>query len=74
VRWKCSANPVQTFVMGTATSVADLCNDVDMCNNMCVFTVDYIKVVACNYAGACSPGAEVPEAESPGTCGGGCCL
>jgi hypothetical protein len=70
VRWKCSINPEQVHDVGNTTKVADVCNDIEMCNGMCVFTVGYIKVQACNDDG-CSALVDVPGA--PITCGGGCC-
>ena len=38
---------------------------------MCVFTVRYIKVEACNDDG-CSASIAIPAAQAPITCGGGC--
>lgn len=70
VRWKCSINPEQVHDVGAKTAIADVCNDIDMCNGMCVFTVGYIKVQACNDDG-CSALVDIPAA--PITCGGGCC-
>ena len=70
VRWKCSINPEQVHDVGAKTMVADVCNDIDMCNGMCAFTVGYIKVQACNDDG-CSALVDIPAA--PITCGGGCC-
>ena len=70
VRWKCSINPEQVHDVGAKTMIADVCNDIDMCNGMCAFTVGYIKVQACNDDG-CSALVDIPAA--PITCGGGCC-
>lgn len=70
VRWKCSINPEQVHDVGDKTAIADVCNDIDMCNGMCAFTVGYIKVQACNDDG-CSALVDIPAA--PITCGGGCC-
>lgn len=70
VRWKCSINPEQVHDVGAKTMIADVCNDIEMCNGMCVFTVGYIKVQACNDDG-CSALVDIPAA--PITCGGGCC-
>lgn len=72
VRWKCSINPEQVHDVGSKTAIADVCNDIDMCNGMCAFTVGYIKVEACNGNG-CSMSIAIPPAEAPITCGGGCC-
>ena len=72
VRWKCSINPEQVHDVGANTSVADVCNDIEMCNGMCAFTVGYIKVQACNDDG-CSALVNIPADEVPITCGGGCC-
>lgn len=70
VRWKCSINPEQVHDVGNKTAIADVCNDIEMCNGMCAFTVGYIKVQACNDDG-CSALVDIPAA--PITCGGGCC-
>lgn len=72
VRWKCSINPEQVHDVGDKTSVADVCNDIDMCNGMCAFTVGYIRVQACNDDG-CSALVDIPADQAPITCGGGCC-
>ena len=72
VRWKCSINPEQVKKVGNVTKVADVCNDIDMCNGMCVFTVGYIKVEACNDDG-CSAPVNIPADLIPLSCGGGCC-
>jgi len=72
VRWKCSINPEQVHDVGNKTAIADVCNDIDMCNGMCAFTVGYIKVQACNDDG-CSALVNIPADQSPITCGGGCC-
>ena len=72
VRWKCSINPEQVKKVGNVTTIADVCNDIDMCNGMCVFTVGYIKVEACNDDG-CSAAVNIPADLIPITCGGGCC-
>lgn len=72
VRWKCSINPEQVKMVGNVTKIADVCNDIDMCNGMCAFTVGYIKVEACNDDG-CSAAVNIPADLIPITCGGGCC-
>ncbi|MBZ5712510.1 hypothetical protein [Nannocystis pusilla] len=72
VRWKCSINPEQVHDVGAVTMIADVCNDIDMCNGMCAFTVAYIRVEACNEDG-CSAPVDIPTAGTPLTCGGGCC-
>jgi hypothetical protein len=72
VRWKCSINPEQVHDVGAVTMIADVCNDIDMCNGMCAFTVAYIRVEACNEDG-CSAPIDIPAAGTPITCGGGCC-
>ena len=72
VRWKCSIQPEQAHNVGNVTSIADVCNDIDMCNGMCVYTVGYIRVEACNAYG-CSAPVDIPVNEIPITCGGGCC-
>ena len=68
--WSMPINPEQVHNVGDVTSVADVCNDIEMCNGMCVFTVGYIRVEACNQNG-CSAPVELPDI--PITCGGGCC-
>jgi hypothetical protein len=50
----------------------DVCNDIDMCNGMCAFTVGYVRVAACNENG-CSAPVDIPMEQIPITCGGGCC-
>ena len=70
VRWKCSINPEQVHDVGDVTSIADVCNDIEMCNGMCVFTVGYIKVEAC-IDDLCSNPVNLPGI--PISCGGGCC-
>jgi hypothetical protein len=70
VRWKCSINPEQVKMVGNVTKIADVCNDIDMCNGMCAFTVGYVRVQACNDEG-CSAAVDLPGI--PITCGGGCC-
>ena len=72
VRWKCSINPEQVHDVGAVTQIADVCNDIEMCNGMCAFTVGYIKVEACNQDG-CSASINIPADQIPITCGGGCC-
>jgi len=72
VRWRCSINPEQVKKVGNVTKIADVCNDIDMCNGMCAFTVGYIKVEACN-ADGCSAPVDIPTDLIPITCGGGCC-
>lgn len=72
VRWKCSINPEQVHNVGNVTMIADVCNDIDMCNGMCAFTVGYIRVEACNQNG-CSPAVNIPVDDIPLSCGGGCC-
>jgi hypothetical protein len=72
VRWKCSINPEQVHDVGAVTMIADVCNDIDMCNGMCAFTVGYIRVEACNDDG-CSAPVDIPAPGTPITCGGGCC-
>ncbi|WP_170135443.1 hypothetical protein [Nannocystis exedens] len=72
VRWKCSVNPEQVHDVGAVTMIADVCNDLDMCNGMCAFTVGYIRVEACDEDG-CSPPVDIPAPGVPITCGGGCC-
>ena len=57
---------------GAKTAIADVCNDIEMCNGMCAFTVGYIKVQACNDDG-CSALVDIPADQAPITCGGGCC-
>jgi hypothetical protein len=72
VRWKCSINPEQVIDVGDVNMIGDVCNDIDMCNGMCAFTVGYIKVEACN-ADGCSMAVNFPVDEIPISCGGGCC-
>lgn len=72
VRWRCSINPEQVIDVGDVTMIGDVCNDIDMCNGMCAFTVGYIRVEACN-ADGCSAPVDIPVDEIPITCGGGCC-
>lgn len=72
VRWKCSINPEQVIDVGDVNMIGDVCNDIDMCNGMCAFTVGYIRVEACN-ADGCSTAVDIPADEIPISCGGGCC-
>lgn len=71
VRWKCTFNPEQLWNV-FATSVEDICFDIGMCER-CSSGVVYIRVQACSGSG-CSLAVDVPAAEIPHQCGGGCCV
>jgi hypothetical protein len=72
VQWRCAVLPPVTTNVGNTTFLSDVVLDTGL-GDGCGFAISDFKVRACN-AWGCSDWTPVSAADTPISCGGGCCV